>query len=56
MLISADFRERNAVVAQRWAALSEDNRKEWSMKAEAACTAAVQASVVVTLIPSVSTC
>lgn len=37
-----EFRERNAVVAQRWAALSEDNRKEWAMKAEAACSAAIQ--------------
>ncbi len=40
--IYPDFRERNGVVAQRWAALSEDNRKEWAVKAEAACSAAIQ--------------
>ena len=40
--VYSDFRERNAVVAQKWAALSEDNRKEWAMKAEAVCSAAIQ--------------
>lgn len=40
--ISTEFRERNAVVAQKWAALSEDSRKEWAMKAEAVCSAAIQ--------------
>lgn len=39
-----EFRERNAVVAQKWAALSEDTRKEWALKAEAACSAAIQVS------------
>ncbi len=38
----AEFRERNAVVAQKWAALTESSRKEWAVKAEAACSAAVQ--------------
>ena len=33
------------MVAQKWAALSEDNRKEWAMKAEAACSAAIQVGV-----------
>jgi hypothetical protein len=34
------------VVAQKWAALSEDSRKDWGMKAEAACSAAIQVGVV----------
>ena len=37
-----EFRERNAVVAQKWAALTETSRKEWAVKAEAACSAAIQ--------------
>lgn len=41
-----EFRERNAIVAQKWAALSEDNRKEWAVKAEAVCSAAIQVGVV----------
>ena len=36
------FRERNAVVAQKWAALAESCRKEWAEKAEAVCSAALQ--------------
>ena len=43
---SLEFRERNAIVAQKWAALSEDNRKEWAVKAEAVCSAAIQVGVV----------
>ena len=37
-----EFRERNAVVAQRWAELSEEERKEWGRKAEVVCSTSVQ--------------
>lgn len=46
IFLSVDFRERNAVVAQKWAALSEDTRKDWALKAEAVCSAAIQVGVV----------
>lgn len=30
-----DLKERNTAVAQKWAELTDDERKAWSMKAEA---------------------
>ena len=41
MCFAADFRERNATVARKWAELTEDERKGWAAKAEAVCTASM---------------
>ena len=38
----ADFRERNAAVAMRWAELADEERKEWARKAESVCSSSVQ--------------
>eukprot|EP00731_Ephydatia_muelleri_P037255 Em0429g5a len=40
--ISTDFRLRNAVVAQRWAELTEEERKHWALKAENVCSLSMQ--------------
>ena len=37
-----EFKERNAKVAQKWAELSEDERKQWALKAEATCASSLQ--------------
>ena len=37
-----DLKERNCVVAQKWSQLSDDDRKAWSLKAEAVCEASLQ--------------
>ncbi|XP_065908199.1 uncharacterized protein [Dysidea avara] len=40
--ISPELKERNCVVAQKWSELNEDERKAWSLKAEAVCEASLQ--------------
>jgi len=40
--ILLDLKERNCVVAQKWSELGEDERKAWSLKAEAVCEASLQ--------------
>lgn len=40
--ISTDFCERNALVAQKWAELTEEDRKQWGLKAESICSASIQ--------------
>lgn len=40
--MSPDLKERNCVVAQKWSELSDDDRKAWSLKAEAVCEASLQ--------------
>lgn len=40
--ISTDFRLRNAIVAQRWAELTEEERKHWALKAENVCSSSMQ--------------
>ena len=42
MHVYADLKERNCVVAQKWSELSDDDRKAWSLKAEAVCEASLQ--------------
>ena len=39
---AVDLKERNCVVAQKWSELSDDDRKAWSLKAEAVCEASLQ--------------
>ncbi len=41
-MLLIDFKERNAKVAQKWAELSEVERKQWSSKAEIVCSASIQ--------------
>ena len=40
-----DFKERNATVAQKWAELSDVERKQWGTKAEIVCSASIQVRV-----------
>ena len=43
-----DFRERNAIVARKWAELTEDERKGWAAKAEAVCSSSMQVHCIYT--------
>lgn len=40
--VGSEFKERNAKVAQKWAELSEEERKQWGLKAEATCASSLQ--------------
>lgn len=40
-----DFKERNAVVAQQWAELSDEERKQWGARAEVVCSTSIQVSL-----------
>ncbi len=37
-----EFKERNAKVALKWAELTEEERKQWALKAEAVCASSIQ--------------
>ena len=41
MCFCTDLKERNIIVAQKWAELTDEERKMWSIKAEALCEPAV---------------
>lgn len=40
--LGPDFKERNAVVAQKWAELSDNDRKQWAARAEIVCSTSIQ--------------
>ncbi len=46
IIIIVDFKERNATVAQKWAQLSDVERKQWSTKAEIVCSESIQVSCI----------
>lgn len=42
--VTLDFKERNAIVAQQWAELNDEERKEWGARAELVCSTSIQVS------------
>ncbi|XP_064404228.1 uncharacterized protein LOC135349615 [Halichondria panicea] len=40
--VGSEFKERNAKVALKWAEQTEEERKQWALKAEAVCASSIQ--------------